>query len=74
MKKKIFNITVTDDFHDYRIDKFLQLYFKKTSRTKLQSLIRSQNLKINNVLINEASKKLKLKMKLVLIFHLLKKP
>jgi len=61
MKKKIFNIAVTDDFHDYRIDKFLQSYFKKTSRTKLQSLIRNQNLKINNVLISEPSKKIKTK-------------
>ena len=59
MKKKIFNIAVTDDFHDYRIDKFLHSQLKKISRTRLQHLIFDGHVKLNNRVINEASKKIK---------------
>jgi len=59
MEKKIFNITIPANFHGKRIDKFLQLNLDKLSRTRLQSLIREGHVKLNNILIYSASKKLK---------------
>ena len=51
MEKKIFNITVSSESIGYRIDKFLQLYFKKLSRTRLQNLIREGQVRLNSELI-----------------------
>ena len=48
MEKKIFNITVEINSHGMRIDKFLQLYISKLSRTRLQNLIRDGRVKLNN--------------------------
>ena len=59
MKKDIFNITVPINSHGHRIDKFLQSQINELSRTRLQSLIREGQVKINNVIINNASKKIK---------------
>ena len=59
MKKDMFNITVPLNSHGYRIDKFLQLQINELSRTRLQALIRDGQVKINNVIINSTSKKIK---------------
>ena len=59
MEKKIFNITVEINSHGMRIDKFLQLYISKLSRTRLQNLIREGRVKLNNKLIYDTSKKLR---------------
>ena len=55
MKKNIFNITATKDFFGDRIDKFLQSQLTKVSRTKLQSLIRNGQVKLNNTIISSSS-------------------
>ena len=59
MEKDIFNITVSLNFHGYRIDKFLQSQINDLSRTRLQTLIRDGHVKINNTTINNYSKKIK---------------
>ena len=59
MEKKIFNISVPKDSHKDRIDKFLQSRLNELSRTRLQNLIRNGHVKLNNVTINEVSKKIK---------------
>ena len=52
MKKDIFNITVPINSDGYRIDKFLQSQINDLSRTRLQSLIRDGQVKINLSLIH----------------------
>ena len=59
MKKDIFNITVPLHSHGYRVDKFLQSQINELSRTRLQALIRDGQVKINNIIINSTSKKIK---------------
>jgi len=59
MKKDIFNITVPLNSHGNRIDKFLQSQINELSRTRLQALIREGQVKINNIIINSASRKIK---------------
>ena len=59
MEKKIFNTNVPADSHGNRIDKFLQSQLSKISRTRLQSLIRNGNVKLNDAVIYEVSKKIK---------------
>jgi len=59
MKKDIFNITVPLNSHGNRIDKFLQSQINELSRTRLQALIRDGQVKINNIIINSTSKKIK---------------
>jgi len=59
MKKNILNITVSSNFNEYRIDKFLQSKINKLSRTRLQNLIREGEVKLNNAIINSPSKKIK---------------
>ena len=59
MKKNIFNIIVPLDYHGYRLDKFLQTQINKLSRTRLQALIRDSQVKLNNIIINNPSKKIK---------------
>jgi|TARA_B110000438_G_scaffold299464_1_gene349663 23S rRNA pseudouridine1911/1915/1917 synthase len=59
MERNIFNITVTENYHGYRIDKFLQLKISKLSRTRLQRLINEGQLKINNISVLNYSKKIK---------------
>jgi len=59
MKKDIFKITVPLNSHGYRIDKFLHSQINELSRTRLQALIREGQVKINNITINNSSKKVK---------------
>ena len=59
MKKNIFNITVPPNYHGYRIDKFLQSQINELSRTRLQALIHDSQVKLNNIIINSTSKKIK---------------
>jgi len=59
MEKKIFNINDFEDIKVLRIDKFLQSKLKDFSRTKIQSLIKDGNIKINDKLIYESAKKIK---------------
>ena len=59
MKKDIFNIIVPLNCHGFRIDKFLQSQINKLSRTRLQALIRDSQVKLNNIIINNPSKKIK---------------
>ena len=59
MKKNIFNTIVPLHFRGYRIDKFLQSQINKLSRTRLQTLIRDGQVKLNNLTINNPSKKIK---------------
>ena len=59
MKKDIFNIIVPLNCHGDRIDKFLQSQINELSRTRLQALIRDGQVKLNNFIINNPSKKIK---------------
>ena len=59
MEKKIFNVKLTLDSNEIRIDKFLQSQFKKISRSQLQNLIRNGCVKLNNKIIINNSKKIK---------------
>ena len=59
MKKNILNIVVPLNFNDYRIDKFLQSKITELSRTRLQSLIHSGEVKLNNTIIKNPAKKIK---------------
>ncbi len=59
MEKKIFNVSTCIDSLGNRLDKFLQSQLIKISRTKVQSLIRDGYVKLNNITIYEASKKIK---------------
>jgi 23S rRNA pseudouridine1911/1915/1917 synthase len=59
MEKKIFNVSAYIDSLGNRLDKFLQSQLIKISRTKVQSLIRDGYVKLNNITIYEASKKIK---------------
>ena len=59
MKKDIFNIVAISTYHDYRIDKFLQSQINDLSRTRLQRLISDGEVKVNNIIVNTTSKKIK---------------
>ena len=57
MKKNTFNTIVQFNFNGHRIDKFLQAQLKELSRTRLQTLIRDSQVKMNNTVIKESIKK-----------------
>ena len=59
MKKNLFNVLVPLNCHGYRIDKFLQTQLKEFSRTKMQNLINDGQVKLNNIIIVNSSKKIK---------------
>ena len=59
MKKNIFNTVVPSNFNNHRIDKFLHLKISEISRTRLQALIHDGQVKLNNVIVNDPSKKIK---------------
>ena len=59
MKKNIFNTTVPVNCDGYRIDKFLQSQINELSRTRIQSLIRDGQVKLNNITIKNTSKKIR---------------
>jgi len=59
MEKNIFNITVPANCNGYRIDRLLQSEIVELSRTRLQALIHDGHVKVNDITINSASKKIK---------------
>ena len=59
MKKNTFNTIVSPNCNGLRIDKFLQSKINELSRTRLQALIHDGQVKLNNIIINNASKKIK---------------
>tara|TARA_B100000029_G_scaffold472485_1_gene513038 strand:- start:2522 stop:3505 length:984 start_codon:yes stop_codon:yes gene_type:complete len=59
MKKNIFSTTVPLNYHGYRIDKFLRSQINELSRTRLQSLILEGQVKLNDTVISNSSKKIK---------------
>jgi 23S rRNA pseudouridine1911/1915/1917 synthase len=61
MKKDIYNTLVSHDYDGKRIDKFLQSQLKKISRTRIQTLISDGEVKLNNIVILNSSKKIKKK-------------
>ena len=73
MKKNIFNTIVPSSFNDYRIDKFLHSEITELSRTRLQTLIHEGHVKLNNIIINDPSKKIKSKNEIKINFPEAKK-
>ena len=59
MKKKLFNLNVSNDYAGNRLDKFLQSQLVKFSRTRVQNLICDGFVKINNIIVSQSSKKIK---------------
>ena len=59
MKKDTLNIIVPSKFDGYRIDRFLQNQVNEFSRTGLQRLIHGGEIKVNNIIITNQSKKIK---------------
>ena len=59
MKKNIFNSIVSNDCNDFRMDKFLQSKIKELSRTRIQSLINEGEVKLNDLITKNPSKKVK---------------
>jgi len=59
MIKKISNIIVPGNCQGSRIDKFLQLELKNLSRTRIQNLIVSGEVNLNNILIDSPAKKVR---------------
>ena len=59
MKKKLFNINVSLEYHNIRLDKFLQLQLDQLSRTRIQNLIYEGFVKANGKIISLPSKKIK---------------
>ncbi len=57
MEKKI-NLIVNEKDQNTRVDSFISMYNKEISRSRIKNLILSQNLKINNQLIMDPSKKI----------------
>ena len=68
MNEKIYNYNVFAKYNESRIDKFLQSHSDKTSRTKIQNLIREGFVKLNDKTIKEVSKKIKTNDKIRIIF------
>ena len=68
MEKNTFNIIVPIRYHGYRIDKFLQSQITDLSRTRLQSLIHDGQVKLNNIAVISASKKIKEEDKIIVNF------
>jgi 23S rRNA pseudouridine1911/1915/1917 synthase len=59
MKKDILNIVVPENCDGYRMDKFLQEQVSNFSRTRLQKLILEGEIKLNNIITKNSSKKIK---------------
>ena len=59
MKKNIFNTVVPFNYHGYRVDKFLQVKLKELSRTRIQNLVNEGQVKLNNIIVLNSSKKIK---------------
>ena len=72
MKKNTFNTIVPLNNNNHRLDKFLQSQLKEFSRTKIQNLINEGNVKLNERIIINSSKKIKEEDKIKIIFPSLK--
>jgi 23S rRNA pseudouridine1911/1915/1917 synthase len=59
MKKNILNIIVSENFNQHRLDKFLQDQIKELSRSRLQRLIQDGQVKLNNIIVKNSSKKVR---------------
>jgi Pseudouridylate synthases, 23S RNA-specific len=59
MEKKI-NLIVSKEDKNTRVDSFINKHNKEISRTRIKNLILSKNLKINNKIITDPSKRLTL--------------
>ena len=59
MKKDILNLVVPQNCDGYRIDKFLREQIINFSRTRLQKLINGGEIKLNNNIIKNSSKKIR---------------
>ena len=59
MKKNMFYIIVSLNSDGHRIDKFLQSQIIELSRTRLQVLIHDGHVKVNDITVNNASKRIK---------------
>tara|TARA_Y100000590_G_scaffold5719_1_gene7610 strand:+ start:8409 stop:9392 length:984 start_codon:yes stop_codon:yes gene_type:complete len=68
MKKNIFSTVVTSKYHKNRIDKFLQSELKELSRTRIQNLIVEGRVKLNDSIINTASKKIRQEDQIIINF------
>ncbi len=68
MKKNIFNTIVPASFNGFRIDKFLQSEVSELSRTRIQGLILDGQVKLNNIIIKNNSKKIKEKDEIMVSF------
>ena len=55
--KNIINIIVKDEENGSRIDSFISKKEKKLSRTRIKNLIIQKNLKLNNILTVNPSRK-----------------
>ena len=58
--KNIINLIVKNKDKNLRVDTFLSNQNEKLSRSRVKSLILDQKLKINNLIVNEPSKKIKI--------------
>ena len=56
--KNIINLIVNENEINQRIDIYIANKERKLSRTKIKNLIINKNLKINNILIEDPSKKI----------------
>ena len=65
MIKNTFSEIVLEDFNNFRIDKFLQIKLNFLSRTRIQSLILDKYVKLNKMVVDYPSKKIKKNDKIV---------
>ncbi len=61
-------MVVPSSYHGSRIDKFLQSNINEFSRTRIQGLIHEGNVKLNNIIIVNAAKKIKSEDKIFINF------
>ncbi len=67
--KNIIKLIVNDSDKEIRIDLFLTKKKKELSRTRVKNLILKENLKINNLVVKDPSKKYLLVIKLFLKYQ-----
>ena len=68
MKKNILNISVPLNYNGYRLDKFLQTQINNFSRTGLQRLINDGEIKLNNIIVTNSSKKIRKEDEIIINF------
>ena len=67
--KNIIKLIVKDSDKEIRVDLFLTKKKKELSRTRVKNLILKENLKINNLIVKDPSKKYLLTTKLLLKYQ-----